>query len=57
MTFRDPSFLESAGEVDQMNDLFSSGRRMAMYVCRGCGYECANKGAYRKCPVCGIHWG
>lgn len=24
------------------------------YVCRGCGTEIANKGAFQKCPVCGI---
>lgn len=29
---------------------------MAMYVCRGCGTEIGNKGAYSKCPVCGIKW-
>jgi rubrerythrin len=30
---------------------------MAMYVCRGCGTEIGNKGAFKKCPVCGIKWG
>jgi rubrerythrin len=29
----------------------------AMYVCRACGYKCAYPSRYRKCPVCGIHWG
>lgn len=32
-------------------------RHMAAYVCRGCGAEIANKGAFKKCPVCGIKWG
>ena len=40
-----------------MHGFSMTGRRMAMYVCRGCGYECGNKSAYKKCPVCGIHWG
>mgnify|MGYP000981660666 FL=1 len=31
--------------------------RMAMYVCRSCGYECAYPSRFRKCPVCGIKWG
>ena len=31
-------------------------RHMAAYVCRGCGTEIANKGAFKKCPVCGITW-
>jgi rubrerythrin len=26
------------------------------YVCRGCGTVCNNKGAYIRCPVCGIKW-
>lgn len=26
------------------------------YVCRACGTECFNKGAYVRCPVCGIKW-
>lgn len=30
--------------------------RMAMYVCRACGYECAYPNRFRKCPVCGIAW-
>lgn len=29
----------------------------AAYVCRGCGTEIANKGAFVRCPVCGIVWG
>ena len=32
------------------------GRRMASYVCRGCGTTIGNKDAYKKCPVCGIKW-
>ena len=36
---------------------FTPVMRMAMYVCRGCGTEIGNKGAYSKCPVCGIKWG
>jgi len=39
-----------------MNEFTTILRRLAMYVCRGCGTECANKGAYVKCPVCGIRW-
>lgn len=31
--------------------------RFAMYVCRGCGYECAYPARFKKCPVCGIKWG
>lgn len=27
---------------------------IAAYVCRSCGTEIVNKGAFRKCPVCGI---
>lgn len=27
---------------------------LSAYVCRGCGTEITNKGAFRKCPVCGI---
>ncbi len=30
--------------------------RMAMYVCRGCGSECAYPSNFKKCPVCGIKW-
>lgn len=30
---------------------------IAAYVCRGCGTEIFNKGAFKKCPVCGIHFG
>lgn len=26
------------------------------YVCRSCGHECFNKGAFIRCPVCGIKW-
>lgn len=29
----------------------------APYVCRGCGTEIFNKGAFWRCPVCGIKWG
>lgn len=32
-------------------------RPMAAYVCRGCGTEITNKGAFVRCPVCGIAWG
>lgn len=40
-----------------MDNFNNVGRRMAMYVCRGCGYECAYPSRFRKCPVCGIKWG
>lgn len=40
-----------------MHEFHGSGRRMAMYVCRGCGIEVGNKAAFKKCPACGIHWG
>lgn len=30
--------------------------RMAMYVCRGCGTECAYPSRFTKCPVCGSKW-
>lgn len=37
---------------------FSIGvRDAAPYVCRGCGTEIGNQGAFSKCPVCGIKWG
>lgn len=29
---------------------------LAAYTCRGCGTEITNKGAFKKCPVCGIKW-
>ena len=31
-------------------------RHLPGYVCRACGYECFNKGAFVRCPVCGIKW-
>lgn len=40
-----------------MEDTILGGRRMAMYVCRGCGTECAYPSRFSKCPVCGIKWG
>ena len=40
-----------------MNDFSIVGRRMAIYVCRACGAECAYPARFKKCPVCGIKWG
>lgn len=40
-----------------MNSFARIPGRMAMYVCRGCGYECADRSRFVKCPVCGIKWG
>lgn len=28
----------------------------AMYVCRGCGTECAYPSRFIRCPSCGIKW-
>lgn len=39
-----------------MNAFVTTGFRMAGYVCRSCGTVCNNKGAYVRCPVCGIKW-
>ncbi len=39
--------------------MFEMSRRFSLrpgYVCRSCGHECFNKGAYIRCPVCGIKW-
>lgn len=33
------------------------GNILSAYTCRGCGTEVPNKGAFKKCPVCGIKWG
>ena len=40
-----------------MNDLSITGRHMAMYTCRSCGYQCAYPSRFVRCPVCGIKWG
>lgn len=40
-----------------MDRISMIGSRMAMYVCRGCGTECAYPSRFKKCPVCGIKWG
>ena len=39
-----------------MQKFFIKANRMAMYVCRGCGTECAYPSRFKKCPVCGISW-
>lgn len=40
-----------------MNKFLMIDCRMAMYVCRGCGTECAYPSRFKACPVCGIKWG
>lgn len=40
-----------------MYEFSMTGRRMAMFVCRGYATEIGNKAAFKKCPVCGIKWG
>jgi rubrerythrin len=32
------------------------GNILSAYTCRSCGTEVPNKGAFKKCPVCGIKW-
>ena len=43
-------------EVITMYVLRTHRPAMAGYVCRGCGTVCYNKGAFIRCPVCGIKW-
>jgi len=40
-----------------MNEWSMTGRRMAMYHCRVCGYETAYQARFKCCPVCGVKWG
>lgn len=46
----------NGSEMVTMIERLTEVRHMAAYVCRGCGTEIANKGAFKKCPVCGITW-
>lgn len=39
-----------------MTYLHRVGYFLRAYTCRGCGTEITNKGAFKKCPVCGIKW-
>jgi len=49
-------YLPSMDGRTSMTYLHRVGFFLCAYTCRGCGTEITNKGAFKKCPVCGIKW-